>query len=145
MKDRIVISSADMERLRRICALHAHPSASDYETVQRLEEELDRAEVVDPASLPVGVIGMHSLVRLIDLDTGERLTYRLVFPGERFPGEPCVSILAPIGAALIGYPRGSVIVWRVPKGVRRLKVTGVEARPGEAAARLYRPDGILSV
>jgi regulator of nucleoside diphosphate kinase len=68
---------------------------------------------------------MHSLVHLKDLDTGEQLSYRLVFPGETFPQDTCVSILAPIGTALLGYQAGDRIEWPVPRGIRRLKILSV--------------------
>jgi regulator of nucleoside diphosphate kinase len=123
-----------MDRLRRLIALRNHPDAADHEVIEQLEDELDRAEIVPPGSLPPGVISMHSVVRLKDLDTGEQIRYRLVFPGESFPGETCVSILAPLGTALIGYQAGDRIEWPVPRGIRRLQVLTVRHDPVPAVA-----------
>lgn len=98
-----------------------------------LEEELDRADVVEPEAIPPDVVTMHSEVLVRDVDSGEERTYRLVFPTER-EVENSVSVLAPIGTAMLGYGVGTVIEWPVPKGTKRLKVVRVVSQP-EASAR----------
>jgi regulator of nucleoside diphosphate kinase len=74
---------------------------------------------------------MNSEVRLKDLDSGDVTVYRLVFPSQTRT-ENSISVLAPVGTAMLGYRVGDVIEWRVPKGVRRLKVLEVIYQP-EAA------------
>jgi regulator of nucleoside diphosphate kinase len=96
-----------------------------------LEEELDRAEVVRPEAIPHDVVTMNSEVRLQDMDSGSVQRYKLVFPNQ-FRCDNSVSVLAPIGTAMLGYRVGDVIEWRVPKGIRRLKVLKVIYQP-EAA------------
>ena len=96
-----------------------------------LEQELDRAEVVEPEAIPRDVVTMNSEVRLKDLDSGESRVYRLIFPTQTRT-ENSVSVLAPIGTAMLGYRVGDVIEWRVPKGIRRLEVLEVIYQP-EAA------------
>jgi regulator of nucleoside diphosphate kinase len=68
---------------------------------------------------------------LRDLDSGVLQRYKLVFPSQ-FRWDSEVSVLAPIGTAMLGYRVGDVIEWRVPKGIRRLKVVQVMYQP-EAA------------
>jgi regulator of nucleoside diphosphate kinase len=92
---------------------------------------LDRAEIVEPEAIPRDVVTMNSEVRLKDLDSAEVKVYRLVFPTRTRP-ENGISVLAPIGTAMLGYRVGDVIEWRVPRGVRRLKVLEVIYQP-EAA------------
>ena len=72
---------------------------------------------------------MNSTVRLKDLETGKEKIYTVVFPEEtkRVPGS--VSVLAPIGTALIGCCEGDVIEWDVPLGTRRLQVLEVMYQP----------------
>ncbi len=74
---------------------------------------------------------MNSEVRLKDLESGEVHVYRLVFPSQRRT-ENSISVLAPIGTAMLGYKVGDVFEWQVPKGMRRLKVLEVIYQP-EAA------------
>jgi regulator of nucleoside diphosphate kinase len=89
----------------------------DQENLVKLEEELDRAEIVDPKDLPSDVIAMRSQVRVKDLKSGKTATYSLVFPSEANSDQGKLSILAPIGTALLGYRWGDVIEWRVPSGM----------------------------
>jgi regulator of nucleoside diphosphate kinase len=101
--------------------------------VAALEEELDRAEVVAPERVPADVVTMNSEVRLKDLDTGKVMVYRVVYPNTR-PTDSAdpVSVLAPLGTALLGYRAGDVIEWPVPRGTRRLKVLDVVFQPESA-------------
>jgi regulator of nucleoside diphosphate kinase len=75
---------------------------------------------------------MRSKVRLRDLDTGEEMVYTLVFPSEANFDEGKISVLAPVGTAMLGYRVGSLIEWEVPSGRRRLKVEELLYQP-EAA------------
>ena len=93
---------------------------------------MERAEVVAPRDVPTDAVTMNSTVRLRDLGSGKELTYTLVFPNEADVDQGKISILAPIGTAMIGYREGDVIEWEVPSGLRRLKVEEVLYQP-EAA------------
>jgi len=131
MRDRIYITDDDCERLRRLIAGRRGVYSIDQEYLDVLEQELDRAEVVEPGAIPRDVVTMNSKVRLKDLDSGETREYRLIFPAENRTDDS-VSVLAPIGTAMLGYRVGDVIQWQVPKGTRRLKVMQVIEQP-EAA------------
>jgi regulator of nucleoside diphosphate kinase len=131
MRDRIYITNDDSDRLRRLIAGRRGANSIDHEYLDVLEQELDRAEVVDPEAIPRNVVTMNSEVRLKDLDSGETRIYRLVFPNQTRT-ENSISVLAPIGTAMLGYRVGNVIKWRVPKGIRRLKVLEIIHQP-EAA------------
>jgi regulator of nucleoside diphosphate kinase len=75
---------------------------------------------------------MNSQLKVTDLTTGEKMTFRLVFPSDADFERGKVSILAPIGTALIGYRAGDTVHWQVPSGVRRLRIDEVLYQP-EAA------------
>jgi regulator of nucleoside diphosphate kinase len=72
---------------------------------------------------------MNSTACLIDLDTGEELVYTLVFPKDADIQQNKISVLAPIGTAMLGYSIGEIFEWRVPDGVRRLKVKELLYQP----------------
>jgi regulator of nucleoside diphosphate kinase len=131
MRDRIYITNDDCERLRRLIAGRRGAKSLDHEYLDVLEQELDRADVVDPDDIPRDAVTMNSEVRLKDLDSGETRIYRLIFPTQTRT-EDSISVLAPIGTAILGYRVGDVIEWRVPKGIRRLKVLEIIYQP-EAA------------
>jgi len=128
----IYITEPDYQRLSGLIEITRERNGADREYVNKLEAELDRAEIVDPKQIPADVVTMRSKVRLKDLISGEANTYSLVFPTEANFSEGKISILAPIGTAILGYKRGDTIEWPVPAGVRRLRVDAVLYQP-EAA------------
>lgn len=126
----IYITKPDYERLTKLIEI-ARECEGDInrEYLNRLEEELERAEVVEQQDIPADVITMRSTVSLRDLGTGEEMVYWLAFPTEANTDEGKISVLAPVGTAMLGYRRGDVIEWEVPSGVRRLKVEEVLYQP----------------
>jgi regulator of nucleoside diphosphate kinase len=129
----ICITQVDLARLRKLIEV-ARDTGSDANRsyLDKLEAELDRAVVVDPKEIPKDTITMRSTVRLRDMDSGKELLYSLVFPKEADTDKGRISVLAPIGTAMIGYHVGDVIEWEVPAGLRRLRVEEVLYQP-EAA------------
>lgn len=97
--------------------------------LEKLRGELNRAQIVLPQEIPGDVITMNSQVALLDLDTQEEEIYTLVYPEEANTSEGKISILAPIGTAMLGYRVGDVFEWEVPAGKRRLKVDKILYQP----------------
>lgn len=127
----LFITRSDLERLQELLnQQRAKPGGGEY--LAKLQGELDKAEVVDPKAIPAEVVTMRSTVELTDLDTGGVEVYELVFPDEADPTKKKISVLAPIGTAVLGYRVGDEFEWKVPAGVRRLRVTKVLYQP-EAA------------
>ena len=126
----ICINEVDLARLRKLIDL-ARETGNDANRMylDRLEGELERAEVVNPTDIPRDVVTMRSTVRLKDLDNGKEMVYSLVFPNEADVDEGKISVLAPVGTAMIGYRVGDLIEWEVPSGLRRLKVEEVIYQP----------------
>ena len=128
----IYITELDYNRLNGLIDRTRESNGVDREYLKKLESELERAEVVDSKDIPADVITMRSKVRLKDLVSGESNTYSLVFPTEADFAEGKISVLAPIGTAILGYRRGDTIEWPVPSGLRRLKVEEVLYQPESA-------------
>jgi len=119
---KIYITKTDLEKLR---ALIAGIHASDPKTrinLDKLEKELDRAKVVSPQKVPKDVVTMNSQVRIFDSDSYSEATYTIVFPAQAKIADNKISILAPIGTALLGYRVGNVVEWEVPSGLKRLRI-----------------------
>lgn len=125
----IWITTQDMDRLRKLIEdvpprdLHRKPELRD------LEAELDRALVVPDQEVPADVITMNSEALLVDLDTGEELICKLVFPGHADTTRMQISVLAPVGTAMLGYRTGDTFEWEVPAGRRRFLVKEVLRQP----------------
>ena len=133
---KIYITDFDMERLRKLIEGAAGRSPKDREYIESLSEELDKAEVVPSKEIPADVVTMNSNLRVTDLDTGKEMVLRLVFPSESDFDRGRISILAPIGTALIGYRVGDTVEWQVPSGRRRLRIEEVLYQP-EAAGDFH--------
>ena len=119
MKSTIYITGQDKQRLEELLAEVACFDPRKQGDLKALEEELHRAVLVDPKEMPADVITMNSRAELIDLDTGETVTFTLVFPSEADIDEEKISVFAPIGAGMLGYRVGDEFEWKVPEGVRR--------------------------
>ncbi len=125
----IHITQFDLERLRKLLF---DAQSTDYrksEYLEKLQMELNRAEVVSPKDIPSDVVTMNSTVCIEDLDTKEEEIYTLVFPENADLGQGKISILAPIGTAMLGYEVGDSFEWDVPAGKRRLRVKKILYQP----------------
>ncbi|HEX7034146.1 MAG TPA: nucleoside diphosphate kinase regulator [Pseudomonadales bacterium] len=117
----VLISQRDHDRLQSVI------SKTDPDTVGLLFDELDSATIVPDDELPDDVVAMGSRVTFEDIDTGAQSTIQLVFPHQADAAAGRISVLAPVGAALIGLRVGETIEWPLPGGkVRNLRVIGVE-------------------
>jgi len=137
MKNSIHITSQDKERLEELLAEVEAKHSLKPDNLTALLEEVDRAVIVDPKEVPPDLITMNSRADILDLDSGETVTFTLVFPSEADVDEGKISVLAPIGSGMLGYRVGDEFEWQVPAGIRRMRVTRVSYQP-EAAGEFHR-------
>jgi regulator of nucleoside diphosphate kinase len=126
---RIFVTKNDAKRLQALLEVAKRSQYYGSDNLQKLGAELNRATVVASNSIPQYIITMNSRVRLLDLETREEMTYTLVFPDAADITEGKISVLAPIGTAMLGYRAGDTFSWEVPAGVRRIKVLEVLYQP----------------
>lgn len=133
MNDRIIyITEFDLHRLEELLEVAGAFTYRGRSDLKDLEEEVSRAQVVDPLKVPPTVITMNSRVKLRDLDTGEEMVFTLVFPREADIDRGRLSVISPVGTAILGYTEGDTIEWKVPSGRRRIKIEKILYQP-EAA------------
>ncbi len=130
----IVLTEPDYARLRSLIDSSKQFRQRDAEHLDALDEELERATVVKAGEVAQNVVTMNSRVRVKDLNDGRELTYQIVFPGNADVAKNRISVLAPIGTGLLGYSAGTTVEWRVPSGMRRLRILAVEYQPEAARA-----------
>ena len=137
----IFIADDDRVRLEALLrrALDQDVHGTNY--LAALAGELRRARVVPWAEIPPDVVTMGSTVRLRDLETGEDETYTLVYPDNADIEEDKLSVLAPVGTALLGYRAGDVVEWPVPAGVSRFRIEEVLQPRSARALTAGRPAG----
>ncbi|RLQ20693.1 nucleoside diphosphate kinase regulator [Seongchinamella sediminis] len=116
----VLLGQQDLDRIE---ALIRHRDTGDTEL---LFDELDGATVLPDHELPDDVVVMNSQVTFVDLDTNIESQVTLIYPGDSAATSNSVSILAPVGAALIGLRVGEHVEWPLPNGgQRRLKVVAL--------------------
>jgi regulator of nucleoside diphosphate kinase len=132
-KPEITLSRLDAERLERM--LDSLDSAS-FPGRRELEEEIVRARIVEPAQVPPTVVTMNSKVRFKIKSSDTEFSLTLVYPGDTHGSNDRISILAPVGSALLGLNEGDEIAWPAPGGgmmdVRIIEVTYQPERSGSA-------------
>ena len=133
----IYISREDYAKLRLLLTTALYSSAST--ALRQLREELDRAAVMDPAEFPFDVVTLDSTVQFEDLATSEIEEYTITFPDRADVERKRISILAPVGTALIGCRVGDIVKWSTPGGIRQLKVRRVTAPVAESGSSPTSP------
>ena len=124
----IIINELDAERIDRLLE---QPAFANSPVADALNEELDRAQMCTPESMPHDVVTMNSRVKFRNLTTGEELTRTLVYPAQMTDSSAQLSVLAPVGAALLGLRTGDTIHWELPGGA---------SAHLEVLALLYQPE-----
>ena len=120
----IILSSIDAERLDALVASQSFFGRAD------LEAELARAKVVDPQDVPADVVTMNSTVKFSVEGSGDDIELTLVYPKDVEDSGRTISILAPVGSALLGLSQGDAIDWPKPGGGQiRLTVREVTFQP----------------
>ena len=130
----IEVTDVDALRLNDLLAGLAPDSGPKQSARNSLAHELQRARIVPAHRIGRRVVTMECRVLLEDMDTHESATYTLVQPEQADFEAGRLSVLAPIGTAILGYREGDVVEWPVPAGVRRIRIKKVLYQP-EAAGR----------
>ena len=130
----IIMSSLDQARLERLLESDAYRQLPG---IDALRSEMDRATVVKPVEVPADVVTMNSTIRFVDDANGAEFEFTLVYPADA--GKPdTISVLAPVGSALLGLSVGQSIAWQVPGG-RELDLRVLEVvRQPEAMGEYHK-------
>ncbi len=136
MTQAIYVTNSDRYRLLDLTPGMKGVSPMDDSNVEELRREIARARIVAEEKIQGNIITMNSnfLVRL--LDSGKVRLYTLVFPKDADFAKGKISVLSPLGTALIGYQEGDVVEWVAPAGIKKLKVEKIMYQP-EAAGHYY--------
>jgi len=129
MNDRQIEISEPNARVLRGLLRARNGATHDQEHLDDLRVELERALVVDPSRLSPNVVTLYAAVRVRDLESGRRQELTLVSPHEADVSAGRISVLAPLGTALLGYRLGDVVERVMPGGLRRLLIEAVSQPP----------------
>lgn len=134
-RPKLIVSSLDADRLDKL--LDSLPEGT-FPGKSDLQAELERAEIVEPRDVPPTVVTMNSTVRFRVESSSEEFTLTLVYPRDMDSSSGKISILAPVGSALLGLSQGDEIEWPRPGGgVLRVRIEDIVYQP-ERAGELHR-------
>ena len=129
MTREIIITESDKQKLQKIVDDIIQYSTDGREHVRLLEAELTKAKTVAAEQIPADVVTMNSKVLLSIGDLEEKIAYTLVYPEDADFSQNRISVMAPIGTAILGYKEGNTIEWHVPNGVERIKILKILYQP----------------
>lgn len=138
MTDRQIVISEPNARVLRSLLGSRHVAAHDDEHLDELRAELDRALILDPTQVSPTVVTLHAPIRVRDLSSGERHELTLVSPTEADVSIGRISVLAPVGTALLGYREGDIVERHMPGGLRRFLIESVLRAPDAPASAARR-------
>ena len=128
----IYVTNFDFQRLKELLKVAKEFKYQNRDDLKKLEQELERATIVDPRDVPPDVVTMNSQMELLDLDTNEKTALTLVFPSDANIDRGKISIIAPIGTAILGYRVGDIVTWQVPARERRIKIQKILYQPEDS-------------
>ena len=128
----VFLTEYDHDRLLELIESAKEYYARDQDYLEELEEDLSRCRLVDSRSIPADVVTMNSRVRIRDLDTDKEMEVTLVFPHKANLEAGRLSILSPIGAAILGGVQGQVVQRKVRSGIKQIRIEEITYQP-EAA------------
>ena len=127
MERNLYINELDHKRLMRLIEDALNGITEQSNSLRSLQVELTRANVVNAEELPRDVVTMRSRVLIMLEDEEKEIT--LVYPNEANHSTGKISILSPIGTAIIGYREDDVINWLTPGGLKRIRIKKVLYQP----------------
>ncbi len=125
MKNLVVLKD-DYEFLKASLPQYKNSAAFSRESIESLEIELEKARVVERNEFPDDVVRIDSMVMIMDISSGKEMQLRLVLPKDEDPKKKNISVMAPVGTALIGFRKGDVVKWKVPAGEKKFRIKDVK-------------------
>jgi len=126
---RIMITRLDFDKLKQLVSHYQHNPSLEQEHLKDLEKELRKASILDPKDIPPHVITMNSRFLIRSEENNELMELTLVFPQDADIEQGKISVLAPVGTALLGYAETDRVCWQVPGGVRIFTVEKILYQP----------------
>lgn len=118
----VVVPESDFPLLKRLAS-----SQSVYvDEEMSLKHEINRAIVVKNSAFPANTVRLDSSVKILNLESQETTVFIVVLPKSADIRAKKVSVLSPMGTALIGFREGDLISWKMPSGMKHFKILEVD-------------------
>ncbi len=129
MENKIKITELDYIRLKKLIGKSQSEKNVELKNLEALVRELNRAEKVDSKTIAPEFITMNSVVQVINKSTNKPMTIKIVYPEEADFKKGHVSVLSPLGSALLGYKVGDLVQFNAPKGAVIIKIVQIDYQP----------------
>jgi regulator of nucleoside diphosphate kinase len=129
MKTQLHITNLDHQRLQALISHLKNENREELQYLETLEKELQKALKIEPRKITPEVITMNSEVEVIDPETGRIMVVKLVYPQVADFRNYRLSVLSPLGSALIGYSEGDEIEYEVPTGKKKVRIGKILYQP----------------
>jgi regulator of nucleoside diphosphate kinase len=126
-KNSIIVTKTDYQRLKKLTGNAVFESGS--ENLIKLYNELERAKKVEAKKVEPDVVTMNTVIDFLDLDSNKSRRLKLVYPEFADFRQGNVSVLAPVGTALLGYRKGDIVEWDVPSGKKKFQIKDIIYQP----------------
>ena len=121
----VILTKTDFEILNSYVKNLHGMQVNERENFSKLSGELKKAQIVEDDSMSADIVRLGSTVVIKDLVTRRDMTVTIVLPSKADIKQKKVSVLAPIGTAIIGFRKGQVVSWNVPSGKKDFKIVDV--------------------
>lgn len=129
---RIIMSKIDHVRIMSWLNKAMQSKTITATEAEKLQNELENAEILEPEKIPGDVVTMNTIVKLTFLNNNKQVQFQIVYPNNSNIRENKISIFSPVATALIGYQVGDLIEWIVPSGMTKIRIDEIIYQP-EAA------------
>jgi regulator of nucleoside diphosphate kinase len=129
MKSDIVVTKVDYSRLNSLILNLLDDRKSNLFELNYLNIEIKRAEKIDSRRIDPEYVTMNSIIEVTFLDQGKSMILRLVYPHDSNYQEGLVSVLSPLGCALLGYKAGDTVTFKAPGGTQTVRIDKVIYQP----------------
>ena len=126
---RIKITDLDYIRLSNLLHTLRYQNDTDIKNVDDLAFEIQRAEKIDPKKISPKTVTMNSVVKLLNEETKSQIIIKVVYPKQADFKKGYVSILSPLGTALLGYEKGDRVFFNAPKGKVNITIQDIKYQP----------------
>jgi len=123
--NKVVLLKEDYDLLTSLFSTTRHFAVNDLENYKSLITELNKAVILNRKDFPTDVVRLNSIVTVKDEDTNSVMMFKIVLPIDANIKDKKVSVLAPLGTALIGFKKGDQLTWSVPGGEKHFSIMDV--------------------
>ncbi|HPR31466.1 MAG TPA: GreA/GreB family elongation factor [Prolixibacteraceae bacterium] len=125
----ITVTQLDFVRLSKLIQMIREDKSIDIEYLNYLGVELKRAAKINSKKITPDFVTMNSVMEVTLLETGKRMELRLVYPNQADFSKGLISVLSPLGCALLGYKNGDIVSFKAPMGEQKVRIEKVIYQP----------------